>query len=91
MRCRVLAVIAALLSSLSAGAAAAPADLAAKVEALAKLKSATQPSTAPDGRSFVYLSNVTGSPQAWIFDRASGDITFSIFLRQEFLISTRCL
>ena len=71
MRGQALA-LGAVLSLLSVGAAAAPANLAATVEALAKLKSASRPSAAPDGRSFAYLSNVTGSPQAWIFDRASG-------------------
>ena len=73
MRGQALAFSAALVCSLSAGAAAAPPlGLAAKVEALAKLKSASLPSASADGRLFVYLSNVTGSPQAWIFDRASG-------------------
>jgi dipeptidyl aminopeptidase/acylaminoacyl peptidase len=48
------------------------ADLAAKVEAIARLNSATSPSLSPDARSLAYLSNSSGSPQIWVRDLASG-------------------
>lgn len=72
MRNRFLAVGLGLLALSSPAMSAPPADLAARVDALARLKSAYQPSAAPDGRSFAYLTNVSGSPQAWIFDRVTG-------------------
>jgi dipeptidyl aminopeptidase/acylaminoacyl peptidase len=41
-------------------------DVAAKVEALGRINSATSPSLSPDGRRLAYLSNVSGSPQIWV-------------------------
>lgn len=51
--------------------AAQETDLAAKVEAIARVNSASSPSMAPDGRRFVYLSNESGSPQLWLRDMRS--------------------
>lgn len=46
--------------------AAQAASVAAKVEALGRINSATSPSLSPDGRTLAYLSNESGSPQIWI-------------------------
>lgn len=46
--------------------AAQAASVAAKVEALGRINSATSPSLSPDGRALAYLSNESGSPQIWI-------------------------
>jgi dipeptidyl aminopeptidase/acylaminoacyl peptidase len=64
------AILAALLVT-TGPVAAQDADLAAKVEAIARVNSASSPSMAPDGRRFVYLSNVSGSPQVWMRDMRS--------------------
>lgn len=72
MRLNVVALSISLFAFAPTSAADVPADLAARVEALARLNSATAPSAAPDGRSFAYISNVSGSPQVWIFDRVAG-------------------
>lgn len=47
--------------------------LAARIEALGRINSASVPSFSPDGRSIAFLSNRSGSPQAWILDRATGE------------------
>lgn len=46
--------------------AAQAASVAAKVEALGRINSATSPSLSPDARTLAYLSNESGSPQIWI-------------------------
>jgi dipeptidyl aminopeptidase/acylaminoacyl peptidase len=51
---------------------AAPNDLAARVEALGRINSATSPTLSPDSRRIAYLSNQSGSPQVWVRDLASG-------------------
>jgi dipeptidyl aminopeptidase/acylaminoacyl peptidase len=46
--------------------------IAAKVEALARLQSASSPTLSPDGRRLAYLSNASGSPQIWVRDLRTG-------------------
>ncbi len=54
--------------AVSAPAGAQDPAVAARVEALGKINSASTPSLSPDGRYMAYLSNETGSPQVWIRD-----------------------
>lgn len=56
----------------TAPAMAQDSSLAAKVEAIARLNSATSPSLSPDAKQLAYLSNASGSPQVWVRDLASG-------------------
>ena len=51
---------------------AADTGLAAKVEALGRINSATSASLSPDGRRMAFLSNVSGSPQVWVRDLVTG-------------------
>lgn len=57
---------------LSVPAAAQEAGLAAKIEAIARLNSASSPSLSPDGTQLAYLSNASGSPQVWVRDLSGG-------------------
>lgn len=65
---RMFGIAAVLSMAVASAAPAADGDVAARVEALAKLQSATSPSLSPDGRRLAYLSNASGSPQIWIRD-----------------------
>ena len=58
-------------AGLAGAAQAQDSAVAAKVEALARLQSASTPTLSPDGRSMAYLSNETGSPQIWVRDLGS--------------------
>lgn len=53
-------------SSITAPVGAEDIDLAAKVEALGRINSATSPTLSPDGSRVAYLSNASGSPQIWV-------------------------
>jgi dipeptidyl aminopeptidase/acylaminoacyl peptidase len=65
-----------LLSPASAWTQAAPAaavdDIARKVEAIAKIRSAGSPSFSPDGKRLAYVSSASGIPQVWVMDLAGG-------------------
>lgn len=54
------------ICGLIVSATAHDATVAAKVEALGRINSATSPSLSPDGRRVAYLTNASGSPQIWI-------------------------
>jgi dipeptidyl aminopeptidase/acylaminoacyl peptidase len=56
------------LAALATASIAQEADVAAKVEALGRINSATSPSLSPDGKHLAYLSNASGSPQIWVRD-----------------------
>lgn len=58
--------------ALAGPASAQNAAVAAKVEALGRIQSATSPTLSPDGHRIAYLSNASGSPQIWVRDRRSG-------------------
>lgn len=57
---------------LAAPAIANDGDLAAKVEALGRINSASAPTFSPDGRKVAYISNASGSPQVWVIDTRGG-------------------
>jgi len=61
-----------VFSALAEPAAAKDPALAAKVEALGKINSATSPTLSPDAQRMAYLSNESGSPQVWIRDLPNG-------------------
>lgn len=46
--------------------------VAAKVEALGRINSASSATLSPDGRKIAYLSNASGSPQIWVTDASGG-------------------
>lgn len=54
--------------SLSAPILAQTSTVAAKVEALGRINSASSPTLSPDGRQIAFLSNASGSPQIWVAD-----------------------
>ena len=60
------------IASWASSAVAQDPDVAAKVEALGRINSATSPTLSPDGSRFAYLSNASGSPQIWIRDLRTG-------------------
>jgi dipeptidyl aminopeptidase/acylaminoacyl peptidase len=60
------------LTALTAPASARDPGLAAKVEALGKIQSATSPTLSPDSQRIAYLSNESGSPQIWVRNLRSG-------------------
>ena len=60
------------VAALAGPASAQDAAVAAKVEALGRINSATSPTLSPDGRRIAYLSNASGSPQIWVRDLRSG-------------------
>jgi dipeptidyl aminopeptidase/acylaminoacyl peptidase len=55
-------------AALAAPAVGQDSDIAAKVEALGSINSASAPTLSPDGRRVAYLSNASGSPQVWVTD-----------------------
>ncbi|MFN6933535.1 MAG: S9 family peptidase [Tsuneonella sp.] len=64
--------------SLSAPMLAQSTTVAAKVEALGRINSASSPTLSPDGRQIAFLSNASGSPQIWVTDvngRAARQVT----------------
>lgn len=66
-------IVAALAVALTAASShAQDATLAARVEALGRINSATFPTLSPDSRSMAFLSNASGSPQIWVRDLSSG-------------------
>ena len=71
---RLAAVLAAALplAAQTPPATVAPDPLEASVTALMKLASASSPSLSPDGRRIVYVSNESGTPQAWIAPASGG-------------------
>ena len=62
------------LMALTSPASSRDLDLAAKVEALGRINSATSPTLSPDGRRLGYLSNTSGSPQVWVRDLRDGSV-----------------
>jgi dipeptidyl aminopeptidase/acylaminoacyl peptidase len=72
MRRILIAFAAALALAPVAAAAAAVPDIAATVEAIARIKSASSPSWSPDGTQVAFISNASGSPQVWIVAAAGG-------------------
>ena len=71
---RVSLPLALLLAAGPALAAEAPADAAleARITAMGKVSSASSGQYSPDGKHIAYISNVSGSPQAWIMPAAGG-------------------
>ena len=65
-------LIAALLAGAPIATTAAGLDIAATVEAIAKIKSAGSPSWSPDGTGVAFISNASGSPQVWTVPAAGG-------------------
>lgn len=60
------------LMGVAAQAQPAPADgVAALVEALGRINSATSPTLSPDGKRLAYISNSSGVPQIWVQDVTS--------------------
>ncbi len=49
----------------AAAPAAAAADMAARIAAIASIRSAVAPSLAPGGKKLAFISNASGSPQVW--------------------------
>ncbi len=52
--------------------AAEPRDIAAVVEAIARIKSAASPSWSADGTQLAFISNASGSPQVWTVPATGG-------------------
>jgi len=67
-----LAALLALIPAAALAAATATPDIAATVEAIARIKSAASPSWSPDGTQLAYISNASGSPQVWVISTAPG-------------------
>lgn len=66
--------LALLLACAPALAADTPADaeLEARITAMGKVSSASAGQYSPDGQHIAYLTNVSGSPQAWVMPAAGG-------------------
>ena len=61
------------LSPAMVGAAHEPANAVTElVTALARVRSATNPTFSPDGQQIAFISNVTGIPQVWIVPSEGG-------------------
>jgi dipeptidyl aminopeptidase/acylaminoacyl peptidase len=73
-RLRVSLPLALLLATAPALAADTPADAAleARITAMGKVTSAGSAQYSPDGKQIAYISNVSGSPQAWVMPAAGG-------------------
>lgn len=71
MRRRLIAFAAVLALTPVAAAGAVP-DIAATVEAIARIRSASSPSWSPDGTQVAFISNASGSPQVWVVPAAGG-------------------
>lgn len=71
MRLILLALATALAGAPATPQAATP-DIAATVEAIARIKSAASPSWSPDGTQLAFISNASGSPQVWMVPAAGG-------------------
>jgi dipeptidyl aminopeptidase/acylaminoacyl peptidase len=73
-RLRVSLPLALLLATAPALAADTPADAAleARITAMGKVTSASSAQYSPDGKQIAYISNVSGSPQAWVMPAAGG-------------------
>jgi dipeptidyl aminopeptidase/acylaminoacyl peptidase len=69
---RILIALGAVLALAPVAAAAAVPDIAAAVEAIARIRSASSPSWSPDGTQLAFISNASGSPQVWIVAAAGG-------------------
>ena len=69
--------LALLLAAAPALAADAPADptLEARITAMGQVSSAGPGQYSPDGTQIAYISNVSGSPQAWLMPAAGGPPT----------------
>lgn len=61
-----------LLAALLATSPLIADDLERSVAMMAKVGSANAPSFSPDGRRIAFLTNLSGSPQAWIVDSSGG-------------------
>lgn len=73
-RLRISLPLALLLACAPALAADTPADaeLEARITAMGKVSSASAGQYSPDGQHIAYLTNVSGSPQAWVMPAAGG-------------------
>ena len=71
---RISLPLALLLACAPALAADTPADaeLEARITAMGKVSSASAGQYSPDGQHIAYLTNVSGSPQAWVMPAAGG-------------------
>ena len=66
MKTLALAVTAAMLTVASGPALSQAPTLAARVEALGRINSATSPTLSPNSKQLAYISNQSGSPQVWL-------------------------
>ena len=73
-RLRVSLPLALLLASAPALAADTPVDaeLEARITAMGKATSAGSAQYSPDGKQIAYITNVSGSPQAWVMPASGG-------------------
>ncbi|HQZ32042.1 MAG TPA: S9 family peptidase [Arenimonas sp.] len=73
-RLRISLPLALLLACAPALAGDTPADaeLEARITAMGKVSSASAGQYSPDGQHIAYLTNVSGSPQAWVMPAAGG-------------------
>jgi dipeptidyl aminopeptidase/acylaminoacyl peptidase len=61
-----------LAALLAAHAAWASDDLERSVAMMARIGSASAPSFSPDGKRIAFLTNLSGTPQAWVVDSSGG-------------------
>ncbi len=61
-----------LIISITSKAQESSADLAAKIEAMAKVGACYSPSFSPDGSEVAFITNMSGSPQLWKMSTAGG-------------------